>query len=238
VDRTDFTVSDVVRARVLPDMVPKLGRLGPSTIHRVLTAYNAAESLREAFIQSGGKLENASDVSLTRRILMPAHSAEYAYKMAAMAMAALDRAIADLETKSSAREPAVGWRKRLLLRVSGAARSLVGLSTDSAVLFAGRVRCGGLNMKKLFLASVAALSVLSTSVPYAADESDPPLPRFRPWQQVWQCNDIRVTITARDPFSVEYDIGGMIWGGSRFTVIKGDLFFNGRPCLPLQPVGY
>jgi hypothetical protein len=57
-------------------------------------------------------------------------------------------------------------------------------------------------MKKLFLASVAALSVLSTSVAYTADESDPPLPRFRPWQQVWQCNDVRVTITGRDPFSV------------------------------------
>jgi hypothetical protein len=95
-------------------------------------------------------------------------------------------------------------------------------------------------MKTALLASVAALSVLSTSVAYTADESDPPPPpsRFRPWQQVWQCNDVRVAITARDPFSVEYDIGGMIWGGSRFTVVKGDLFFNGRPCLPLQPVGY
>ena len=62
-------------------------------------------------------------------------------------------------------------------------------------------------MKKLLLASVAALSVLSASVAYAADESDPPPPpRFRPWQQVWQCNDIRVTITGRDPFSVEYDL--------------------------------
>src|SRR5262249_21219118 len=38
-------------------------------------------------------------------------------------------------------------------------------------------------MKTALLASVAALSVLSTSVAYAADESDPPLPRFRPWQQ-------------------------------------------------------
>jgi hypothetical protein len=65
----------------------------------------------------------------------------------------------------------------------------------------------------------------STSVAYAADESDPPPPpRFRPWQQVWQCNDIRVTITARDPFSVEYDLGGTIWGGSRFTIVKGELW--------------
>jgi hypothetical protein len=62
-------------------------------------------------------------------------------------------------------------------------------------------------MKKLFLAGAAALPVLSTSVAYAADESDPPLPRFQPWQRIWQCNDIRVTVTARDPFSIEYDLG-------------------------------
>jgi hypothetical protein len=88
------------------------------------------------------------------------------------------------------------------------------------------------------LAGVAVLSGLTISVAYTADESDPPLPRFRPWQQVWQCNDIRVTITGRDPFSVEYDLGGTIWGGAHFTVVKGQLFFNERPCLPLQPVGY
>ena len=97
-------------------------------------------------------------------------------------------------------------------------------------------------MKRAILAitGIAALSLAGTA--HAADESDAPPPspppHFRPWQQVWQCNDVRVTITGRDPFSVEYDIGGMIWGGSRFTVVKGDLFFNGRPCLPLQPVGY
>jgi hypothetical protein len=78
-------------------------------------------------------------------------------------------------------------------------------------------------MKTLLLASVATLSVLSTSVAYTADESDPPRPRFQPWQQVWQCNDIRVTVTGREPFSVEYDLGGTIWGGSRFTVVKGEL---------------
>jgi phosphatidylserine/phosphatidylglycerophosphate/cardiolipin synthase-like enzyme len=49
------------------------------------------------------------------------------------------------------------------------------------------------------LAGVAALSMLSASVAYAADESDPPPPRFRPWQLVWQCNDIRVSVTGRDP---------------------------------------
>ena len=40
------------------------------------------------------------------------------------------------------------------------------------------------------------------------------------------------------PFSIEYDLGGTIWGGGHFTVIKGALYFNERPCLPLQPVGY
>jgi hypothetical protein len=64
------------------------------------------------------------------------------------------------------------------------------------------------------------------------------LPPFRPWQDVWQCNDVRVTITSRSPEEIEYDLGGMIWGGSRFTVVRGNLFFNGRPCVPVRPVGY
>jgi len=63
-------------------------------------------------------------------------------------------------------------------------------------------------------------------------------PPFQPWQEVWQCNDIRVTVTSRSPYEIEYDLGGMIWGGSRFTVVRGNLFFNGRPCVPLRPVGY
>ena len=93
-------------------------------------------------------------------------------------------------------------------------------------------------MKKLLLTGVAAL-FLATGAGHAADDDvPPPPPRFRPWQQVWQCNDIRVTITARDPFSIEYDLGGTIWGGGHFTVIKGALYFNERPCLPLQPAGY
>jgi len=99
--RTDFIVSDAVRVRVLPDMIPKLGLLGPSTIHRVLTAYSRAEGLRESFLQSGGTLE-------ARRIIMPARSVDFALKMTRDAMTGLDIAIADLETKSSARDPAVG----------------------------------------------------------------------------------------------------------------------------------
>jgi hypothetical protein len=37
----------------------------------------------------------------------------------------------------------------------------------------------------------------------------------------WQCNDVRVTVTSRSPDEIEYDLGGMIWGGSRFAVIRG-----------------
>jgi hypothetical protein len=53
-----------------------------------------------------------------------------------------------------------------------------------------------------------------------------------------QCDDVRVTITSRSPAEIEYDFSGMIWGGSRITVVRGNLFFNGRPCVPLRPVGY
>jgi hypothetical protein len=93
-------------------------------------------------------------------------------------------------------------------------------------------------MKRAILAITGIAALFLAGTAHAADENDPPPPRFRPWQQVWQCNDIRVTVTARDPFSIEYDLGGTIWGGSHFTVIKGALYFNERPCLPLRPVGY
>src|SRR5262245_10442261 len=93
------------------------------------------------------------------------------------------------------------------------------------------------------IASAAALSVLASAaaarMSWADDGDAPPKPPpFRPWQEVWQCNDVRVTITSRSPEEIEYDLGGMIWGGSRFTVVRGNLFFNGRPCVPLRPVGH
>jgi hypothetical protein len=63
--------------------------------------------LREVFMQSAAKGEYA-DVSLMRRIRIPANSVGFTLKKTRDAMAALDRAIADLETKSSARESAEG----------------------------------------------------------------------------------------------------------------------------------
>jgi hypothetical protein len=61
-------------------------------------------------------------------------------------------------------------------------------------------------------------------------------PRFKPWQRIWQCNDIRVTETVTQPGIGNYDLSGTIWGGSQFTfdIQRGNLYFNGRPCLPLQ----
>src|SRR5262245_40958678 len=102
----------------------------------------------------------------------------------------------------------------------------------------GNRRGAGMAMKKLFLISIAALFLASQ--PARADDGDAPPkpPPFQPWQEVWQCNDVRVTITSRSPEEIEYDLGGMIWGGSRFTVVRGNLFFNGRPCVPLRPVGH
>jgi len=102
-------------------------------------------------------------------------------------------------------------------------------------------------MKKLLLIGVAAL-FLATGTAHAADnpcgpnneQCDPSddwdrlkPAHFQPWQEVWQCNDIRVTVTGREPYVIEYDLGGTIWGGSRFTMVKGQLYFNSRPCLRL-----
>jgi len=65
--------------------------------------------------------------------------------------------------------------------------------------------------------------------------------RWQPWQQVWQCNDIRMTITSRTQGLIEYDLGGSIWGGSRFAVDFrrdpwGKYWFNGRPCIQITGV--
>jgi hypothetical protein len=40
-------------------------------------------------------------------------------------------------------------------------------------------------------------------------------------------------VTGREPYVIEYDLGGTIWGGSRFTMVKGQLYFNSRPRLRL-----
>jgi hypothetical protein len=56
---------------------------------------------------------------------------------------------------------------------------------------------------------------------------------FRPWQQVWQCNDIRIVEFSNRQGLIEYDLSGSIWGGSQFArdLNRDMLFFNGRPCL-------
>ena len=58
--------------------------------------------------------------------------------------------------------------------------------------------------------------------------------RFRPRQEIWQCNDIRVTWTEPEPGVINYDIGGTIWGGINFTYTPRGLFLRGVPCVPLR----
>src|SRR5262249_45895920 len=65
-------------------------------------------------------------------------------------------------------------------------------------------------MKKLLI-SAAMLAMAGSAA--NTQENDPP-PPFHPCHKVWQCNDIAVTITGRDRNTVEYDLGGTIWGGA------------------------
>jgi hypothetical protein len=70
-------------------------------------------------------------------------------------------------------------------------------------------------------------------------EPKPQRVRFRPTQQIWQCNDIRITVTNPSPGVVNYDIGGTIWGGINFTAVysigpDGGLFLRGVPCARLR----
>src|SRR5215831_4464351 len=55
---------------------------------------------------------------------------------------------------------------------------------------------------------------------------------WRPWQRVWQCNDIRVTETMQREGFIHYDLAGTIVGGGQFALDlrgRGQLFFNSRP---------
>ena len=90
-------------------------------------------------------------------------------------------------------------------------------------------------MKVLIALALAFALVFTLRTVAGADEDDatPKPTQFRPWQEVWQCNDIRLTVTGRAPFEIEYGLGGTIWGGSRFTIVERQLYFNGHPCLRL-----
>src|SRR5262245_18930535 len=68
---------------------------------------------------------------------------------------------------------------------------------------------------------------------YAEAPSDLKPIAFRPWRQIWQCNDIRILEFSDRLGLVEYDLSGTISGGSRFAraLNRDMLFFNGRSCL-------
>ena len=69
----------------------------------------------------------------------------------------------------------------------------------------------------------------------AGDCIDTPKPvRFRPSQSVWQCNDLRITVTQSAPYTWNYDIGGTIWGGINLTSDGPNLYLRGVPCVPLR----
>ena len=110
-------------------------------------------------------------------------------------------------------------------------------------------------MKRLLLCTATALALVTSASAQAADalsedrgevcDSDNPADCkrpatsrgwFKPWQRIWQCNDIRVTETVSQPGIANYDLGGTIWGGSQFMLNfnRGELYFNGRPCLQLR----
>jgi hypothetical protein len=90
---------------------------------------------------------------------------------------------------------------------------------------------------RLIALALAFAIVFTLRTIAAADDGIPPLKPvpFRPWQIVWQCNDVTVTVTSNAPGDVEYILSGTLWMQNRFTWIKDNLYFNGRPCMPLQP---
>ena len=63
-------------------------------------------------------------------------------------------------------------------------------------------------MKVLIALALAFALVFTLRTVAGADEDDatPKPTQFRPWQEVWQCNDIRLTVTGRAPFEIEYDL--------------------------------
>jgi hypothetical protein len=95
------------------------------------------------------------------------------------------------------------------------------------------------------VASLLALALALAAMPARAQNAiDPDEPNgaaaevrrpppFRPWQEVWQCRDLRVTVIGREPYGIEYDIGGTLFGGGQFAVARGQLFFNATPCVQL-----
>jgi len=59
---------------------------------------------------------------------------------------------------------------------------------------------------------------------------------FRPWRQVWQCNDIRIVEFSNRQGLIEHDVSSTIRGGSQFArdLNRDTLIFNGRRCAPLK----
>jgi hypothetical protein len=99
---------------------------------------------------------------------------------------------------------------------------------DAAMITAARLT--------ISIAVTIAIWLIATILIARAQEAPLAPARFKGWQRIWQCNDIRVTETVNEPGVIHYDLGGTIWGGSQFVldINRNALYFNGRQCLPLQ----
>jgi hypothetical protein len=86
----------VLATRLLPDMVPKLGLLRPSTIEHVITAYDAAEHLAWALLWMGAEMERSTDFH-SRWIMVPSEKLPSAIEEIEATVTVLRSAIAELD---------------------------------------------------------------------------------------------------------------------------------------------
>jgi hypothetical protein len=89
--------------------------------------------------------------------------------------------------------------------------------------------------------AATAAAIIMAATARAADEpiDEPAIQQsigFKPWQAIWQCNDLRITEWSNQQGVIQYDLAGTIWGGSQFArdLLRDTLWFNGRPCARLR----
>src|SRR5262249_1350926 len=105
----------VFTARLFPDMVPKLGLLGPTTIENVIAAYNAVENRHWELLKDGAELHSSSnfpsikefrvspdlDAATMRALVMQLNQA---------AMIAITRTITELDRPAEPSRLRRAWR--------------------------------------------------------------------------------------------------------------------------------
>ena len=88
-------------------------------------------------------------------------------------------------------------------------------------------------MKKLFLAGVAALSLLNAAAAHADQDR----------RSVWQSGNVRVSFSPKwlspddwAPSEYEYIVTGIEKSNNHFKWTENGLYLNGRLCWPVEPV--